>query len=86
MPGRVSADERARWLAELADALEQAQKLAWQLAQSSGKRNEAMALYGRLEAALQEIEALRNARSTGPRAESGPYWTHRSGGRPKPGD
>ena len=76
MPAQVSAEERARWLAELAAALQQAQKFAWQLAQSKQKRAEVLEVYGRLEAVLQEIEALRIARSSAARPDSGPYWMH----------
>ena len=76
VPAEVRSYQRARWLAELADALEQAQKIAWQLGQGGQKRDEAMALYGRLEAARQEIQSLRIARYGGVHTEVGPYWTH----------
>ena len=51
--------ERARWLAELADAIAQAQKLAWTLGVSEGDCEEARDLYARLELVRGELEALR---------------------------
>ena len=59
MPTEVSAVDRARWLAELADALEQAQRLTWRIGWSGGGNSEAMELYGRLEAARMEAQSLR---------------------------
>ena len=71
---QASANERARWLAELAEALEQAQKLAWRMGLLEGDSVEAMELYGRLEAARMEVQSLRFGRfGTVPR-EYDPKW------------
>lgn len=50
---------RAQWLAQISEAIESAQHLAWQLGTRDGSSNEARELYGRLEAARLEIETLR---------------------------
>ena len=50
---------RAQWLAQLGDAIESAQRLAWQLGTHDGTSREARKLYGRLEAARLELDALR---------------------------
>ena len=50
---------RARWMAELAAAIEGAQRVAWQLGSAQHASLEARELYGRLEAARVELEALR---------------------------
>ena len=49
---------RAEWLARLADAIEGAQRLAWQLRTSESASLEARELYSRLEAARLELESL----------------------------
>jgi hypothetical protein len=50
---------RAQWLAQISEAIESAQHLAWQLGTREGSSAEARELYGRLEAARLEIESLR---------------------------
>lgn len=55
----AAALERARWLAELADAIGQAQRLAWSLGVAEGDSEEARELYARLEAVRGEVDALR---------------------------
>jgi hypothetical protein len=50
---------RAEWFAQLADAIEGAQRLAWQLGANDGTSMEARELYGRLEAARLELDSLR---------------------------
>lgn len=50
---------RAEWLARLADAIEGAQRLAWQLRTDETASAEARELYGRLESARIELESLR---------------------------
>ena len=49
---------RAEWLAELADAIESAQRLAWQLGTRAQTSSEVRELYGRLEAARLELDSL----------------------------
>ena len=53
-----SASERARWLAELADALEGARHLVKELG-ADGGRLEAVELYARIEAARIEVHMMR---------------------------
>lgn len=74
-PIEASATERARWLTEVAEALEQAQKLAWHLGLLEHKHNEAMELYGRLEATRLEVQALRFGQFTAAQREYDPKWT-----------
>lgn len=52
------AAERACWLADLTQAIDDAQRLAWHLS-SDGSHPEAMDLYARLELARIEVEVLR---------------------------
>jgi hypothetical protein len=55
----LAATERARWLFELAHAIDEAQWVASELGAGTGHNPEALELYGRLEAARAEVEALR---------------------------
>jgi hypothetical protein len=75
VPIEVSPPERARWLAELAKAIDEAQKVAWRLGVLEGDDPEAKDLYERLEAARVEVEALRRAGFHGGRRHKGPEWT-----------
>jgi class 3 adenylate cyclase len=63
---------RARWLAELAEALEQAERLLKRVA--AGNRYDPMILELelRIGAARGELESLRTSRQA--RAESAPRW------------
>lgn len=60
---RRGAEDRARWLAELAQAIDEAQKVAWRVGVTEGRSSEALELYVQLEAARLELEALRGAPS-----------------------
>ena len=75
MPIEVSAAERARWLAELADALEQAERLVWSLGDLPRTNPEMIELYGSLDAARAEVQALRVKRVATPPADLQPFWT-----------
>jgi hypothetical protein len=68
-------------LAELANALEEAQQLAWHLSMGSERAAEALDLYGQLEAARVEVQSLRLRRANGIRSDSGPDWIHLGGSR-----
>ena len=70
VPAMISATERARWLAELASAIDEAQILLWRVGVAEGDNADARELYGRLEAARGEIECLR-----GIREDFHPNWT-----------
>ena len=54
-----SAAERARWLAEVAQALDQAQALVERMADGVGDSGERSELIGRLKAARKMTRALR---------------------------
>ena len=74
MPIMISATERARWLAELAAAMDEAQVLLWRMGVAEGDDADARDLYGRLEAARGEIEWLRGVREVAcPQFD--PNWT-----------
>lgn len=70
-----SAALRAQWLAELAEALDEAQRLAWALGGASGLSIERQKLHARIEAARIELDHLRRGRQTRLRGETDPYWT-----------
>ena len=68
------AAQRARWLAELAEALEEAQRLTREL-QRNGSA-EALALSAQIDLASREAEELRLRRSSpGVRENIDPEWT-----------
>jgi hypothetical protein len=73
-PDQVVALERARWLAELAQAIAQAQKLAWRLGVAEGDSEEARELYARLEAVRTEVDSLRFNGWGDVRREIDPAW------------
>jgi hypothetical protein len=75
VPTEAAASERARWLAELSAALDEAQRLIWQLGVSAADSPEAMELYVRIEAARLEVQALRLSRRHGPPNNSASEWT-----------
>lgn len=69
---------RAEWLACLAQAIEGAQQVAWQLRTDENASGDARDLYGRLEEARLELESLRGF--AGPPAESpDPDWMRKLG-------
>ena len=68
------AAARARWLAELAEAVEQAQRLSWLLGGAQSDNLEAMELYTRLECVRLEIEQLRRSGWARLREEFSPEW------------
>ena len=72
------AAARARWLAELADALLQAQDVAWRFSQNLEHSSEAMDLYARLEAVRGEVRALQLRPVPSGDEENGPDWTSKS--------
>lgn len=83
-PDEAVALERARWLAELAQAIAQAQKLVWTLGVIEGDNEEARELYTRLELARGDVEALRFGGWVEVRKEIDPLWLERllDGGSP----
>ena len=76
MPFDFSPNEEARWLAKLAEAIAQAQKIVWRIGVSEGDSAEAKDLYCRLEAVRAEVEALRRGPTAVPKRETRSYWSH----------
>lgn len=70
-----SAASRAQWLAELALAIQEAQRLAWMLSAHSGHSAEGKELHARIEAARLEIDSLRRGRLAPPREGNDPFRT-----------
>ena len=75
VPSEASSAERARWLAELSEALVEAQQLIWQIG-LAGHYPEVMELYGRIEAAFAEVQRLRLGRLPTLPPTISPEWTH----------
>jgi len=73
-PVEVPAAVRARLLAELAGALEQAEQLLKRLAVGGQRDSVMVELELRIGAAKCELESLRTSRQ--PRTESSPRWTN----------
>ena len=69
---------RAEWCAQLAEAIEGAQRLAWQLGTQQTNSVEARELYARLEAARVELDTLRGLRG-GSACAIEPYWLQKLG-------
>ena len=72
VPIEVPPADRARWLAELAQALDDAQRLFRELDVRTIPRADAFELYMRIEAARLEVQSLRLSRSLRERAEMSP--------------
>jgi hypothetical protein len=72
VPIEVPPADRARWLAELAQALDEAQRLFRQLDMRTIPRADAFELFMRIEAARLEVQSLRLSRSLRERAEMSP--------------
>jgi len=78
VPTEVPAADRARWLADVADALDQAHRLLFELDLESDVTADALDLYVRIEAARLEVQSLRLSRSITPRTGPDPNWTNLS--------
>ena len=70
-----AAAERARWLAELAQAIRRAQRLTRSLAASHGESVEVLQLRVRLEAVELEVEEVRRGSRHLCRRQIDPKWT-----------
>jgi hypothetical protein len=73
----VTAAQRARWLAELSDALEEAQELIWRLGMTGVGNVDAIDLSARLEAARAQVRSLRLGRPNELSENSNPEWSNR---------
>lgn len=82
---RPASAERGRWLAELAQAIIEAQGVARMLSVARGNCPEAEVLYGRLELVRIEVEYLRRGGWGARPAKFDPRWTSLFpwSGRPK---
>jgi hypothetical protein len=69
---------RAEWFARLSEAIDGAQRVAWQLRTYGSSSHEARELYGRLEAARLELESLRSL-GVPPQHSSDPDWLAKLG-------
>jgi hypothetical protein len=76
VPTEVPAAGKARWLAELADVLDEARRLLFELGIPDEAAAETLDLYVRIEAARLEVQSLRLSRSVAPRVEPGPEWSN----------
>lgn len=74
-PRDVTVAERARWLAELSKALDDAQALASELGLPRMPNPEAVELCARLAAARAQVKGLRLARVDDAADELGPKWS-----------
>jgi hypothetical protein len=72
--GEDSAALRARWLADLAEALEAARLLVGDL-EAGDARIDAADLYARIETVRSEVLAMRLKRSLGGSREFDPEWS-----------
>jgi hypothetical protein len=72
-PVEVPAAARARWLAEVAETLEQAEVLLNRLKRNDYRVANLSELSMRIEAAKGEVELLRKSRQS--RSQSDPGWT-----------
>lgn len=70
----MSGADRARWLAELSEALDDAHALACQLGAKSVSA-ELIDVYARIEAARVEVRSLRLGNGLRDGRDSGPEWT-----------
>lgn len=70
----AEAANRARWLAELAVAIDEAQRVAWELGVVQPQSTEAKELYGQLECLRSEVESLRRDGWATRREEIEPPW------------
>jgi hypothetical protein len=64
--------ERSRWLGELAQAVDDARHLLWELGSTIGLSTEALDLHARLEVVRSELEDIRRGRGA---AHEAPFWT-----------
>ena len=75
VPTEVSTAERAQWLAELAQVLQEAQELVSQLAVARGRKSEALDVCARLEAAYALVQSLRRSRTSQSPENVDPIWS-----------
>ena len=74
VPDEHPAANRARWLAELAEALDEASALVRELG-SSARAPDTAELYARIDAARVQVEAMRVSRRSGGGEDFDPEWS-----------
>ena len=74
LPNEGAGAARARWLAEIAQALEEARHVIKQLG-ADGGRIEILDLYERIDALALDVESMRRMRSSPGREHLRPEWT-----------
>ena len=72
---QLTAEERVRWLGELARAVDEAQQIVWRLCQLRADNPYFNEIYGRLEAARDEIERLQRHASRAAKVELHQDWS-----------
>ena len=75
VPTDVITAQRARWLSELSEALDEARSLIWQLAMAEIRDVDALDLSARVEAASAEVQSIRLSRMDRSSIQAGPKWT-----------
>lgn len=76
VPTEAPAAGKARWLADLAAALDEAQRLLLELGLHDDDAAEARDVCVRIEAARREVQSLRLSRSIAARIEPDPEWSN----------
>lgn len=74
VPTDVAATQRSRWLAEISDALAEAQDLVWQLAMTGSRDVDALDLSARIESARAEAQSMRINRAARDAVQMDPEW------------
>ena len=72
VPADVPVADRARWLAELSYALNEAARILFELDVSASRPLDLGDLYTRIEAARFQVQTLQLSRSLNPRPEESP--------------
>jgi len=75
VPTGVTGAQRSRWLTELSEALQEAQRLLWQIDPSGLRSVDALDLSARLEAAHAQVRSLRFRHSDSANY-SAPEWSN----------
>ena len=79
-----TAQEKMRWLGELARAIDEAQQIVWRVAIIRGDSPRTSEIYGRLEAARDEVERLQRSASRHAKIELHQDWSELIGSLSEP--
>lgn len=74
VPTEVPAADRARWLAEIAEALNAAHELLYHFPVTEAEQGLANELHLRIQGARLEVQSLRLSRALNARQETRPEW------------